>query len=599
MTIDFAEGLKLPIEVASSPIALLAQRGRGKTRAAKKLAEAFHAAGVPPVILDPAGVWWGLRLAADGKHRGLDIPVLGGLHGDKPLLATGGEILAEALVRTRRPCVIDTTGFGTEAEKKRFATAFCETFYRQKMKHRTPVHLFLEEADEWIPERPGPDEARMLGAIQRIVRLGRNFGIGITMISQRPQGLSKTCLNLSEVVIALGMAGAHEKKAMKGWMDEKDVPAEKRADVLATLPRLGWNKFTKTDGGALVWAPLLDLFEVVKVKEPATLDSSATPEVGDDAETGALPHLDLDDLAKAMAATVEEAKANDPRELRAEIARLRAELAKKPAAIAAPAAEVHVVEVVSIPPEIMDDVLEAASSCEGLSGAINEVTRTLAQMESRAQRIALDIREAVRRIDSLKGGVHRGHVAKGDRAATVHSPARAALKSTVAARPTPPPPDGEKIGEGAMRLLKALASRHPTPLSKKQLATLGEMKVTGGAFRTYVSWLRVRGYLSGSDPIQIEESGLAAAGPVEAPRSHEELVDSWRAKLNAGAAKMLDVLVDVYPEAISREDLAARCEMELSGGAFRTYLSKLRVNGLADNAGDGVRASDNLFPEPS
>lgn len=44
-TIDFAEGLTLPAEVASSPIAFLAQRGRGKTRGAKGLAEAFKGTG--------------------------------------------------------------------------------------------------------------------------------------------------------------------------------------------------------------------------------------------------------------------------------------------------------------------------------------------------------------------------------------------------------------------------------------------------------------------------------------------------------------------------------------------------------------------------
>ena len=192
--IEFAERLQIPLEVASSPIALLAQRGRGKTRAAKKLAEAFHAAGVPPIVLDPAGVWWGLRLAANGRGRGLDIPVLGGLHGDHGLVPTGGAVLAEALVRTGRPCVIDTTGFATEGEKKRFITDFAETFLRQKMKHRTPVHLFLEEADEWIPEQPAADEARMLGAFGRIVRIGRNFGVGITMISQRPLVLSRANL---------------------------------------------------------------------------------------------------------------------------------------------------------------------------------------------------------------------------------------------------------------------------------------------------------------------------------------------------------------------------------------------------------------------
>jgi DNA helicase HerA-like ATPase len=35
----------------------------------------------------------------------------------------------------------------------------------------------------------------MLGAIEDIVRLGRNFGIGVSMISQRPQSINTEVRN--------------------------------------------------------------------------------------------------------------------------------------------------------------------------------------------------------------------------------------------------------------------------------------------------------------------------------------------------------------------------------------------------------------------
>lgn len=68
----------------------------------------------------------------------------------------------------------------------------------------------------------------------------------------------------------------------------------------------------------------------------------------------------------------------------------------------------------------------------------------------------------------------------------------------------------------------------------------------------------------------------------------------WRRKLSSGARGMLDALLEAYPDGLSRAELAERIEMELSGGAFRTYLSQLRTNGLIVGR-DPVRVSDDLF----
>ena len=580
-TIDFAEGLRLPIEVASSPIALIAQRGRGKTRGAKKLAEAFLAAGIPPVILDPAGVWWGLRLAANGKSRGLDIAVLGGLHGDAPLHPTGGKVLAEALVRTQRACVIDTTGFATEAEKKRFASDFAETFYRAKMKSRTPMHLFLEEADEWVPERPGPDEARMLGAFQRITRLGRNFGIGITLISQRPQGLSKSVLNLAEVVITLGMAGAHETKAMKSWMDDHEVSAERRTEVMDKLPRLGWNKFTKTDGGALVWAPLLDVFGIFKVKEPKTFDSSATPEVGDEDAASSLPPLDLEDLSKAMAATVEEAKANDPKELRAEIARLKSELARKPSAAPTKAERV---EVPAVDPATLRQINDACERVGKLQAderiLLDRKAQALQVVTSEAGNLSTMVASLLRRtIDAPK------------------APLRPSLRAPVAARTTSKASGlgDASLASGERKILTVLA-QYPEGRTRVQIALLTGYAHSGGSFGNYLSALRTRGQIHGREDMKITQTGLDALGAWDPLPTGAALREHWMGQLGKAEKLALEALVSAWPNTMTREDVAAAAGYEASGGSFGNALSRLRTLELIEGRTE-MKASDTLFDE--
>jgi hypothetical protein len=70
-TLKLADGLTLPLEIVTERSAFIGRTGQGKSYAAQKLAELLHAAGVQFIALDPVGIWWGLRLAANGKDPGL------------------------------------------------------------------------------------------------------------------------------------------------------------------------------------------------------------------------------------------------------------------------------------------------------------------------------------------------------------------------------------------------------------------------------------------------------------------------------------------------------------------------------------------------
>jgi len=52
-------GLVLPVEAVTETFAILAKRGAGKTYTAAVLVEEMMSAGLPVVIIDPVGVWWG------------------------------------------------------------------------------------------------------------------------------------------------------------------------------------------------------------------------------------------------------------------------------------------------------------------------------------------------------------------------------------------------------------------------------------------------------------------------------------------------------------------------------------------------------------
>lgn len=69
----------------------------------------------------------------------------------------------------------------------------------------------------------------------------------------------------------------------------------------------------------------------------------------------------------------------------------------------------------------------------------------------------------------------------------------------------------------------------------------------------------------------------------------------WRGKLLAGERRMLDAVMERYPEALTREELGEATGIAHTGGTFGNYLGTLRRNQLVVVEGDSVRAADVFF----
>lgn len=151
------------------------------------------------------------------------------------------------------------------------------------------------------------------------------------------------------------------------------------------------------------------------------------------------------------------------------------------------------------------------------------------------------------------------------------------------------------LKSGAREILKALAGRSGQPVAKSELGV-----ITGISKRTlsdYLSTLRTRGFLVtiSSSEVQITPDGMIAAGPIEAePRTTEEILERWKPKFKAGAARMLEVLVGEYPRGLSRQELRERAGVPAERTAT-DYLSVLRRARLLDESGGTLKASKHLF----
>ena len=188
--------LAFPLEAVTQTFSLLGKRGSGKTHTASVLVEEMLKAGLQVVVLDPLEVWWGLRASADGQGPGLPILVFGGSHGDLPLDAQAGQALADLVVEERLSAVLSLRHL-RKSEQQRLVTEFAERLYQRKGedRYRQPLHVVIDEADAFVPQRVFSGQERMVGAVDDLVRRGRASGIGVTLIPQRAAVINKDVQN--------------------------------------------------------------------------------------------------------------------------------------------------------------------------------------------------------------------------------------------------------------------------------------------------------------------------------------------------------------------------------------------------------------------
>lgn len=590
-----APNLTLPLDAITETFAILARRGSGKTYLGNVLAEEIITAGYPAIIIDPLGVWWGLRSSANGEGEGLPVVIFGGEHADVPLDERSGELVADVIVSERISAIIDLSLLSKSASR-RFLEKFVAHLYRI---NREPAMVLVDEADSFAPQtRLSQDGMALLGAMEDLVRRGRVRGLGVTLITQRPAVLHKDVLTQAGVLIAMRMSGPRDVAAIDEWI-RLHAEEEEARTLKKSLPSL-------TVGTAWVWAPGYPQELVqVKVRKRTTFDSSSTPKVG---QSRLVPkkmaQIDLVALGDQIASAAEEAEANDPKVLQARVKALQAEVValkrSKGAAAVTETVEVKVEVPVNVP-ALTDDQAKALSDLADVGRTLLESATVFADATARVDAISEDlaksntdlIQQMVDRPKQASRPAPTKQVTARQKATTSARTATAAPSSDVPS--TSVDTSGVLVKAGARRMLEALASNHPLRLTQSQVHTLARMRKSGTS-STYWSTLRRAGFLDedGHD-IGITQSGLDFLGVEPGnPMSPDELRQQYRTILKAGAVRMFDHLVAIYPDSDTKEGIAEAAEMEISG-TFSTYLSTLRRNGLITVQGGQVRAADILF----
>lgn len=247
----------IPDSALEKHIAILGKTGSGKTVAAKGMVERILDAGGRVCMVDPTGVWHGLRSSASGKRAGSPVVIFGGPHGDVPLASGHGEAIAEIVGQSSTSAVIDTSLMKV-SERTRFFADFADALTR---KNRGPLHLVIDECHVFMPQGKvsDPKSGEMLHAANNMVSLGRSRGLRITLISQRPAKVHKDSLTQVETLVAMRLIAPQDRRVVEDWIADNADPA-KGKEIIGIE--------------AWLWAPEIGMLERVRFPNAKTFDTS-------------------------------------------------------------------------------------------------------------------------------------------------------------------------------------------------------------------------------------------------------------------------------------------------------------------------------------
>jgi len=558
MGLDIGAGLNLPLTWMTMSTVVYGTRGSGKSTLGRVMAEEVALRAHRFCAVDPTGAWWGLKASQSGSEEGFPVVIFGGDHADVPLEPGAGSQAADIVSEIDQSVILDLEHL-SKGKQIVFIGAFLERLYHI---NRDPLLLLMDEAQRYAPQRPmNPDAARTLGAAEDIVKLGRKHGIGPVVFTQRGSGLNKEVSELADVLVAFRTPGVIDQGRVKDWL-EANVTKSEMDEVMASLPGLPTGTAVIASGH-----PDLRVFGTYQIRQPRTFDSSATPQVGRARkEPKRLAKVDLDALNVRMADAIERAKADDPKELRKQIAALQRQL------VARPAETVEKEVRVEVP--VFDEILgnQMVSWLKDLAMHGHEI-------EADATRAMADVQAAkVRKAPETARLVNAQLSRRQERQLQ-------ALKEPGVVRPIKPI-DGPvpTVSKAERSFLTALAM-FPDGRSKSQAAFLAGYSPSVSTTRNTLSSLRTKGLIAGmgsdGDQLRITDLGLSVLGEWEPAPTGPALIEFWYGKLGKAEQAFLRAIVEAG-RPVSKDEAAAAAGYDPGVSTTRNTLSKLRTLGLIE-----------------
>lgn len=547
-----ADGKQITIDLETligTRLLVTASSGGGKSETLRRILE--EASGkVQCIVIDPEGEFSTLRESYPF--------VLVGEGGETPADIRSAELVAIRLLELGANAVCDLYEMRPLHNRHEWVKRFLNAMVTAPKNLWHPVIVILDEAHVYSPEK-GYGESVANDAVMSMASLGRKRGYCLIAATQRLSKLNKNTVEpLQNFLIGLTTYD-DQKRAAQIF---KVPPGSPTRDFSLALERLKAGEFFMR-GRAFNGD-----FEQMQVERGKT----RPPKTGS---------------AKAGRITPTPAAI---KALLPQLADLPHEAEKKQAS----------------QDEIKRELREAQKKVVELTKQIEELGRSVGQLEGERQRMADTLRAAQGKAAELVAIL--SDTPRLDRILKPAPPVQSLRGSTGLSGLQPLEPekfvvhgdvnqplegDTEKMRAGAERMLAALVQWHPQGLTEGQLAAQVGMKRKGGAWGSYKSALRTRGlatqlanlwYATGKGLTYLNSHSPAT------PQNTQEVLDRWNPKLRRGARTMLAFLISEN-KPITRAELSAASGIAQAGGSFGSYLSSLVTAGLVETDRENVWAN--------
>ncbi|WP_217808053.1 ATP-binding protein [Halomonas sp. CSM-2] len=95
-----------------------------------------------------------------------------------------------------------------------------KVFQTQDEKEKDPILLVCEEAHRYVPDHGEAQYATAQGAIRRIAREGRKYGIGLMLVSQRPADVDSTVISQCGTWVVLRLTNSADQQHVARFLPD-------------------------------------------------------------------------------------------------------------------------------------------------------------------------------------------------------------------------------------------------------------------------------------------------------------------------------------------------------------------------------------------
>lgn len=587
-----------------------ASSGFGKSYLLCELIEATHG-HIQQLIIDPEGEFSPLR-------KDHDFVIAAAHGGDAVAHPRTAALLATRLLETKASAILDIYDVKPR-ERHEFVRNFLVSMMEARKELWHPVLVFLDEAHLFCPEK-GMGESEATDAVIDLAGRGRKRGFTLVAATQRIGKFNKSALaELHNKFIGFASLDTDVKRAAfelgktpKDALD--DFRKLKPGDFYAfgpalrvpspclfkgtlpntKLPKAGHRKLVAppkpTDKIRALLPQLADLPK--EVEQKAKTEAELRKDLADS-------RRELEALKRAAVTTLETGKSHiklkaDPQH--AELIRTANAKIKRLAAVVDRLMKfivtINTIDQNNIHPDVVSAALkEAIAKAEKLIGVrLEKCSKDIDEVRARSAAIVADVNKI------LAEDVHI------DLNVKVQEPFK--VREPKEAKPRAEPADTagrEDLSGPERRIIDAIvwleSATGGSSFTNGAVAFVARYSPNGSSYEVPRAKLSKRGYLElNNGMVSITAHGREVAeAPPEAP-TREELHSRVRGILNGPQKRLLDPLLEAYPNWLSNDELAAKANYSPEGSSFEVPRAQLRKIGLIEFHGGQLKAKDFLFP---